>query len=154
MDISMFFEFPGILITIGAVLLLLSIVLLIIAFKSKDEPEVAEDAENKEQTDDSVVDSDKPKEEVTEVPQEEVKSEEVVEESKPEIQLMSDTEFIKITLSDGSTVYGFASHDIDMSTAGKEYTFNIMVTATGLGVAATVQDWGSTTSISGSAVLQ
>lgn len=67
---------------------------------------------------------------------------------------LSDTEFIKITLSDGSTVYGFASHDIDMSTAGKEYTFNIMVTATGLGVAATVQDWGSTTSISGSAVLQ
>ncbi len=36
MDITMFFAFPGILITIGVVLLLLSIVLLIMAFKAND----------------------------------------------------------------------------------------------------------------------
>lgn len=38
MDISMFFEFPGLLITIGVVLLVLSIVLLILAFKTSDDP--------------------------------------------------------------------------------------------------------------------
>lgn len=36
MDITMFFAFPGILITIGVVLLLLSIVFLIMAFKTND----------------------------------------------------------------------------------------------------------------------
>lgn len=42
MDISMFFKFPGILITVGAVLLLLSIILLIVAFKTGDEKEILE----------------------------------------------------------------------------------------------------------------
>ena len=48
MDISMFFEFPGLLITIGAVLLILSIVLLILAFKTSDNPESLEAEEPKE----------------------------------------------------------------------------------------------------------
>ncbi len=48
MDISMFFEFPGLLITIGAVLLILSIVLLILAFKTSDNPESLEVEEPKE----------------------------------------------------------------------------------------------------------
>ena len=39
-DINTFFEFPGILITIGAVLLLISIILIIIAYKSLDKPVV------------------------------------------------------------------------------------------------------------------
>ena len=47
MDISMFFEFPGLLITIGAVLLLLSIVLLIIALKTTDEPADLQEEESK-----------------------------------------------------------------------------------------------------------
>lgn len=48
MDITMFFVFPGILITIGAVLLLLSIVLLILAFKTNDTSDIENDEKNKE----------------------------------------------------------------------------------------------------------
>lgn len=64
MDINMFFEFPGILISIGAVLLLLSIILLIIAFKTGD------DENNKDE-----------KEKITKIPKEE-KVNEIKEETK------------------------------------------------------------------------
>ena len=47
MDMNTFFKFPGILITIGAVLLLLSIILLIIAFKTGDEEQKTEIKEKK-----------------------------------------------------------------------------------------------------------
>ena len=48
MDISMFFKFPGLLITIGAVLLILSIVLLIVAFKTGNDETENEVEENKQ----------------------------------------------------------------------------------------------------------
>lgn len=38
MDISTFFEFPGVLITIGITLLIMSIILMIIAYKIGDQP--------------------------------------------------------------------------------------------------------------------
>lgn len=66
----------------------------------------------------------------------------------------SDEVFIKITLSNG-TVYAYKGKDIDMTTAGKEYIYNIKVSATGLVLATSVKDWtlpGS--SIDQEAVLQ
>ena len=48
MDISMFFKFPGLLITIGAILLILSIVLLIVAFKTGNDETENEVEENKQ----------------------------------------------------------------------------------------------------------
>ena len=57
-NISTFFEFPGILITIGLVLLIISIILIIIAYNTPDLPEQenaasdeATNIENKVQTD-------------------------------------------------------------------------------------------------------
>lgn len=44
MDINMFLVFPGILITIGVVLLLLSIIIVIIAFKTAKVPEKANES--------------------------------------------------------------------------------------------------------------
>ena len=44
MDINMFLVFPGILITIGVVLLLLSIIIVIIAFKTAKTPEKANES--------------------------------------------------------------------------------------------------------------
>lgn len=55
MDINMFLVFPGILITIGVFLLLLSIIMVIIAYKTSDKPEknyfsINEDTSTKDKT--------------------------------------------------------------------------------------------------------
>ncbi len=62
--------------------------------------------------------------------------------------------FIEITLADGSTKYVYAGKDINLATAGQKYTYNIMVTASGLVVSTTVTNWTAAADIEGPANLQ
>lgn len=67
----------------------------------------------------------------------------------------SEAAFIEITLSGNTASYVWKAKNIDMTTASREYIFNIMVTASGLNVVTTVANWTSGgAATEGGAVLQ